>query len=193
LYRVEEEPPSIKAGATYRISPIELASRLSFFLWSSIPDDELLDLATQGTLATPAILSRQVKRMLEDPKADALTSNFAGQWLYLRDLSSLQTGAKDFDDNLRQAFRRETELLFSTIVREDRSLLDLLDADYTFVDERLARHYGIPNVHGSYVRRVALDPASPRRGLLGHGSMRTVTSGATRTSPVARGKWVPGD
>jgi hypothetical protein len=190
LYRVEDEPEGIRPGGTYRISPIELASRLSFFLWSSIPDEELLDLATDGRLVSPAVLIQQVKRMIADPKADALTRNFAGQWLSLRDLSSLQTGAKDFDDNLRQAFRRETELLFSTIVREDRSLLDLLDADYTFVDERLARHYGIPNIHGSYFRRIALDEASPRRGLLGQGSMLTVTSVATRTSPVSRGKWI---
>ena len=190
LYRVEEEPDGIRPGGTYRLSPIELASRLSFLLWSSIPDEELLDLATDGRLVSPAVLIQQVKRMLADPKADALTRNFAGQWLSLRDLSSLQTGAKDFDDNLRQAFRRETELLFSTIVREDRSLLDLLDADYTFVDERLARHYGVPNIHGSYFRRIALDEASPRRGLLGQGSMLTVTSVATRTSPVSRGKWI---
>jgi hypothetical protein len=128
--------------------------------------------------------------MLADPKAEALTSNFAGQWLFLRELSTVQTSARDFDDNLRQAFRTETEMLFSSIVREDRSIVDLLRADYTFVDERLARHYGIPNVHGSYVRRVAIDPSNPRRGLLGHGSMLTVTSVATRTSPVSRGKWI---
>jgi mono/diheme cytochrome c family protein len=190
LFRVEDEPAGIRPGATYRISPIELASRLSFFLWSSIPDEELLDLATDGRLVSPAVLIQQVQRMIADPKADALTRNFAGQWLSLRDVSSLQTGAKDFDDNLRQAFRRETELLFSTIVRDDRSLLDLLDADYTFVDERLARHYGIPNIHGSDFRRIALDEASARRGLLGQGSMLTVTSVATRTSPVSRGKWI---
>ena len=128
--------------------------------------------------------------MLADPKADALVENFAGQWLYLRELANVQTEARNFDDNLRQSFRRETEMLFGTIVREDRSLIDLLDADYTFVDERLARHYGIPNVHGSYFRRVPLPADSPRRGLLGQGSMLTVTSVATRTSPVSRGKWV---
>jgi hypothetical protein len=128
--------------------------------------------------------------MLADPRSEALTTNFAGQWLYLRDLANVQTSATNFDDNLRQAFQRETEMLFSTIVREDRSIIDLLDADYTFVDERLARHYGIPNIHGSYFRRVQLDPASPRRGLLGQGSMLTVTSVATRTSPVSRGKWI---
>jgi hypothetical protein len=136
------------------------------------------------------VLDRQVKRMIADARSEALTTNFAGQWLYLRDLANVQTSAANFDDNLRQAFRRETELLFSTIVREDRSVIDLLNADYTFVDERLARHYGIPNIHGSYFRRIPLDADSPRRGLLGQGSMLTVTSVATRTSPVSRGKWI---
>ena len=190
LYRVEREPQGMAAGATYRIDDVELASRLSFFLWSSFPDDELLTLAEAGRLRNAAVLQRQVRRMLADPKSDALVRNFAGQWLYLRELANVQTEAKGFDDNLRQAFRRETELLFAAIVGEDRSLLDLLDADYTFVDERLARHYGIENVRGSYFRRVTLPPGSPRRGLLGHGSMLTVTSVATRTSPVSRGKWV---
>ncbi len=190
LFRVEEEPRGLRPGATYRLSSVDLASRLSFFLWSSIPDDELLDLAIKGRLREPAVLAQQVKRMLADPKADALTSNFAGQWLYLRDLSTVQTSAPNFDDNLRHSFRRETELLFSAIARQDRSILDLLNADYTFVDERLARHYGIPGIHGSYFRRVQLDPDSPRRGLLGQGSMLTVTSVATRTSPVSRGKWI---
>ena len=190
LFRVEEEPKGVRPGTTYRISPLELASRLSFFLWSSIPDDELLELAGKGRLRDPAVLNQQVKRMLADPKAEALTANFAGQWLYLRELATLQTSAPNFDDNLRQSFRRETEMLFSTIVQEDHSIVDLLNADYTFVDERLARHYGMPNVHGSYFRRVPLDAASPRRGLLGQGSMLTVTSVATRTSPVSRGKWI---
>jgi Protein of unknown function (DUF1592)/Protein of unknown function (DUF1588)/Protein of unknown function (DUF1585)/Protein of unknown function (DUF1595) len=190
LYRIEEEPKTARRGVAYPISSLELASRLSFFLWSSIPDDELLDVAAKGRLRDPVVLGRQVKRMLEDPKAEALTTNFAGQWLYLRDLASVQTSATNFDDNLRQAFVRETEMLFSTIVHEDRSIVDLLDADYTFVDERLARHYGIPDIHGSYFRRVPLDPESPRRGLLGQGSMLTVTSVATRTSPVSRGKWI---
>jgi mono/diheme cytochrome c family protein len=190
LFRTEREPAAVRAGSVYPLSNLELASRLSFFLWSSLPDDELLDLAIKGRLRDPLVLNRQVKRMLADAKSDALTKNFAGQWLYLRELANVQTAAKDFDDNLRQAFRRETEMLFSTIVREDRSLIDLLDADYTFVDERLARHYGIPNVRGSYTRRIQLDPASPRRGLLGQGSMLTVTSVATRTSPVTRGKWI---
>jgi hypothetical protein len=133
------------AGATYRISDVDLASRLSFFLWSSIPDDELLDAGDKGRLKDPVVLRAQVKRMLADPKSDALIENFAGQWLFLRDLATVQTEAKNFDDNLRKSFQTETEMLFSTIVREDRSLVDLLDADYTFVDERLARHYGIPD------------------------------------------------
>jgi hypothetical protein len=190
LYRTEEEPAGVAAGAAYRISDTELASRLSFFLWSSIPDEELLDLAAKNRLRDSATLQRQVKRMIADPKADAFIENFAGQWLYLRDLANIQTEAPGFDDNLRRSLRRETELLFGTIVRDDRSLIELLDADYTFVDERLARHYGIPNIRGSHFRRITLDPASPRRGLLGHGSMLTVTSTATRTSPVMRGKWI---
>jgi cytochrome c551/c552 len=190
VYRAEEEPAAVASGQPYRVSDIDLASRLSFFLWSSIPDDELLDVATKGRLRDPKVLNQQIKRMLGDAKADALVENFAGQWLYLRELDHLQTEAKNFDENLRQSFRRETELLFTTIVRDDRSLIDLLDADYTFVDERLARHYGIPNIQGSYFRRVQLPADSPRRGLLGQGSMLTVTSIATRTSPVSRGKWV---
>jgi len=190
VYRAEDEPAAVASGQAYRVSDIDLASRLSFFLWSSIPDDELIDVATKGRLRDPKVLNQQVKRMLADAKADALVENFAGQWLYLRELDHVQTEAKNFDENLRQSFRRETELLFTTIVRDDRSLIDLLDADYTFVDERLARHYGIPNVQGSYFRRVQLPQDSPRRGLLGQGSMLTVTSIATRTSPVSRGKWV---
>jgi uncharacterized protein DUF1592/uncharacterized protein DUF1588/uncharacterized protein DUF1587/uncharacterized protein DUF1595/uncharacterized protein DUF1585/cytochrome c len=190
LYRAEQEPRDARAGAPYRVGPVDLASRLSFFLWSSIPDEELLDAAIKGRLRDPKVLEQQVKRMLADSRSEALTRNFAGQWLYLRELASLQTGARDFDENLRQAFRRETEMQFASIVSEDRSLVDLLDADYTFVDERLARHYGIPNVHGSYFRRVPLDRSSPRRGLLGQGSVLTVTSVATRTSPVVRGKWI---
>ncbi len=190
LFRVESEPKGLAAGAAYHLNDLDLASRLSFFLWSSIPDDELLDMAAKGRLHDPKVLDREVKRMLADPKSAALTSNFAGQWLYLRDLATVQTSAKDFDDNLRQSFRRETEMLFENIVHEDRTVVDLLDADYTFVDERLARHYGIPDIHGSYFRRVPLAADSPRRGLLGQGSMLTVTSVATRTSPVQRGKWI---
>jgi hypothetical protein len=190
VYRAEEEPAAARPGQAYRVSDVDLASRLSFFLWSSIPDPELLDVAIAGRLREPNVLRRQLARMLADQKADALVDNFAGQWLYLRELENVQTEARSFDANLRRSFRRETELLFSAIVRDDRSLIDLLDSDYTFVDERLARHYGIPNVYGSYFRRVALGPDSPRRGLFGHGSMLTVTSIATRTSPVSRGKWV---
>jgi mono/diheme cytochrome c family protein len=190
VYRIEEEPSTVPAGQVYRISDVELASRLSFFLWSSIPDDELRDVAMKGRLRDPQTLGQQVKRMLADHRADALVENFAGQWLYLRELETVQTDARNFDENLRRSFRRETEMIFDTIIREDRSLIDLLDADYTFVDERLARHYGIPNVKGSYFRRVSLAADSPRRGLLGQGSVLTVTSTATRTSPVVRGKWV---
>ena len=169
VYRVEEEPETLPVGTVYRLSDLELASRLSFFLWSSIPDDELLDVASKGRLRDRAMNVR-VKRMLADPKSDALIQNFAGQWLYLRELANVETEAKNFDENLRQAFRRETELLFGAIVREDRSLVDLLDADYTFVDERLARHYNIPNIRGSHFRRVTLDPSSPRRVCLGTGA-----------------------
>jgi mono/diheme cytochrome c family protein len=190
VFRIENEPGPSAPPGVHRISDVELASRLSFFLWSSIPDDELLDLAAKGRLRERETLGRQVRRMVADPKADAFIRNFSGQWLYLRDLARLQTEAAVFDDNLRQSFIRETEMLFGTIVRDDRSLLDLVDPDYTFLDERLARHYGIQNVRGSYFRRVALPPGSPRRGLLGQGSMLTVTSVATRTSPVSRGKWI---
>jgi mono/diheme cytochrome c family protein len=193
LYRKESEPSGLVAGRTYQIADLDLASRLSFFLWSSIPDNELLTLAEKGRLSDAAVLEKQVKRMLADPKADALIGNVAGQWLNLR---ALQTQAPvvatfpDFDDNLRQAFRRETELFFGSIVHEDRSILDLLDADYTFVNERLAIHYGIPNVYGSQFRRVTLPPQlDMRRGLLGQGSQLTVSSQPGRTSPVQRGKW----
>jgi mono/diheme cytochrome c family protein len=190
IFRTESEPASTPAGGIYRISDVELASRLSFFLWSSIPDEELLELAAKNRLREPATLQNQVRRMLRDPKADALIENFAGQWLYLRELATLTTDAPGFNENLRQAFRKETELVFGGIVREDRSLVELLDSDYTYVDERLALHYGMKNVRGSHFRKVALDPASPRRGLLGHGSVLTVTSVGTRTSPVIRGKWI---
>jgi hypothetical protein len=175
------------------VSDVELATRLSFFLWSSVPDDELLDLAIAGGLNRPATLERQVKRMLASSKADALVTNFAGQWLYLRNLAAASPDARtfpDFDDNLRQAFRRETELFVDSIMREDRSALDLLRANYTFVNERLAKHYGIPNVYGSRFRRVSLGDDSVRGGILGQGSVLTVTSYANRTSPVLRGKWI---
>jgi hypothetical protein len=192
VFRAETSPPDVASGAVYRISDVELASRLSFFLWSSIPDGELLAAAEQGTLHDPAVLDRQVRRMLADPKAGALVDNFAGQWLYLRNLKSVapdQHEFPDFDDNLRAAFRRETELFFESIIHEDRNVLDLLTADYTFVNERLARHYGIPRVYGSRFRRVAITDDS-RRGLLGKGSLLLVTSHAGRTSPVVRGKWI---
>ena len=190
LYRVEEEPAGTMEGKSYRVSDLELASRLSFFLWSSMPDDELLDLATKGRLSDPKVLEQQMRRMLSDSKSHTLTTNFAGQWLGLRELAKVETSAKNFDDNLRQSFRHETEMLFESVVREDRSIVNLLDADYTFVDERLAQHYGIPNIRGSYFRRVTLSPTSPRRGILGQGSFLTVSSVGTRTSPVTRGRWI---
>jgi mono/diheme cytochrome c family protein len=189
IYRFEKEPTGLRAGATYRISDLELASRLSFFLWSSSPDDELLGLAAKGRLSDGTVLAQQTRRMLADPRAEALIDNLAGQWLQLRQLEDISVGTKEFDGNLRYSFKRETELLFETIVREDRSILDLIDANYTFVDERLARHYGIPNVRGSRFRRIELGD-SPRRGLLGQGSFLTVTSAGNRTSPVKRGKWI---
>jgi hypothetical protein len=175
------------------VSDVELASRLSFFLWSSIPDERLLSLAAAGTLRQPQTLAAEVGRMIADPRADALVRNFVGQWLQLRNLEAKVRpdilAFPDFDDNIRDAFRRETELLFAHIVREDRSALDLLDADYTFVNERLARHYGIPGVYGTRFRKVAVTDPN-RRGLLGHGSILSLTSVATRTSPVFRGKFV---
>jgi hypothetical protein len=192
LFRVERDPAGLAAGAVYRVSDLDLASRLSFFLWSSIPDDELLKAAESGTLHNRPELERQVRRMLADPRADALVSNFAGQWLYLRNVRGTTPDKNefpDFDDNLRQAFQRETELFFASIVREDRDVLDLLTADYTFVNERLARHYGLPNIYGSQFRRVTVTDEA-RRGLLGQGSILLVTSHADRTSPVVRGKWV---
>jgi hypothetical protein len=192
LFRVETDPAGVAPGAPYPVGNYELASRLSFFLWSSIPDDELLDLATKGTLGTPAVLDRQVRRMLADPRADALAANFAAQWLYLRTLEGSLPDVylfPNFGENLRQDFRRETELFFGSVLRENRSVLDLLTADYTFVNERLARHYGIPNVYGPDFRRVTL-PDPNRRGLLGQGSILTVTSLADRTTVVGRGKWI---
>jgi hypothetical protein len=197
LYRVEADPAprAGRAGAatSYRIPDLDLASRLSFFLWSSVPDDELLKLAARGTLHEPAALERQVRRMLADPRSDSFTTNFTGQWLMLRNLETARPVVPlslNFDNSLRQSMQRETELLFQAVVRENRSVLELLDADFTFLNERLARHYGIPHVMGSHFRRVALPADSPRRGLLGHGSVLTVTSYANRTSPVIRGKWI---
>jgi hypothetical protein len=190
LFRVEDQREDLSLGETYRISDIDLASRLSFFLWSSIPDEPLLEAASAGRLSDPEALRAEVDRMLADPRAHALVDNFAGQWLHLRELAAVEPDTPDWDENLRASFQRETELLFETVMREDRSILELLDADYTFLDERLASHYGIPGVRGSYFRRVALDGNSPRRGLLGHGSVLTVTSVANRTSPVVRGSWI---
>ena len=191
LLRKEMDPPA-GGSAVYRISGIELASRLSFFLWSSIPDDELLTLASTGRLQQPAVLEAQVRRMLRDERSQAFFANFFGQWLYLRNLDSHRPDTKlfpQFDENLRDAFKRETQLFLESQFREDRSVLDLLTADYTFVNERLARHYGIPGVYGSHFRRVALTDGV-RAGLLGQGSVLTVTSYADRTSPVVRGKWL---
>jgi hypothetical protein len=192
LFRVETDPPNAAPGSLHRLSDLELASRLSFFLWSSVPDDELISLASQRKLQDAAVLEKQVRRMLADRRSHALTTNFAGQWLYLRNLPGVTRSTKAFpyfDDNLRQGFRQETEMFFDSIVREDHSALDLLNADYTFVNERLAKHYGIPDVRGSFFRRVTI-PGEARRGLLGQASILTVTSYATRTSPVLRGKWL---
>ncbi len=193
LFRIEEDPVALAPQTAYRISDIELASRLSFFLWSSLPDDELLEVAERGMLSDPDVLEFQTRRMLANDRARTLVSNFASQWLYLRNLESVTPDARlypDFDDNLRQAFRQETEMLFEHIVREDQSVLSLIKSDYTYLNERLARHYGLPHVYGSRFRRVPLKAGSHRGGLLRHGSILTVTSYATRTSPVMRGKWV---
>ena len=195
LFRVEAAPSELADADVYRISDLELASRLSFFLWSSIPDDELLRVAEAGRLGDPAELERQVRRMLADPRAGALTANFAGQWLQLRNLADTAVRPGDpyslaFDESLRRGMIRETERFFDSIVRENRPALDLLTADYTFLNERVAMHYGVPNVQGSRFRRVPLPAGSPRRGLLGHGSILTLTSHAIRTSPVLRGKWI---
>jgi Protein of unknown function (DUF1592)/Protein of unknown function (DUF1588)/Protein of unknown function (DUF1585)/Protein of unknown function (DUF1587)/Protein of unknown function (DUF1595) len=193
LFRVEQDPAGVAPHSAYKLGDLALASRLSFFLWSSIPDDELLDAAIQGKLKTQAGLEKQVRRMLADKRSKALVTNFAEQWLYLRNLASTTPDMRlfpDFDDNLRQAFREETDLFVESIMRDDRNVLDLLSANYTFVNERLAKHYGIPNVYGSRFRRITFEPGSVRGGLLGQGSVLTVTSYATRTSPVIRGKWI---
>jgi Protein of unknown function (DUF1592)/Protein of unknown function (DUF1588)/Protein of unknown function (DUF1585)/Protein of unknown function (DUF1587)/Protein of unknown function (DUF1595) len=193
LFRIELDPPGATAKSAYRVTDIQLASRLSFFLWSSIPDDELLGLAERDELSRPEVLEAQVRRMLADPRSRSLVSNFAGQWLHLRNLESITPDLRlfpDFDDNLRQAFRRETELLFEEVRLEDRSVLDLLRSDHTYLNERLAKHYDIPHVYGSRFRRVELGDDAARGGLLRQGSVLMVTSYATRTSPVIRGKWV---
>jgi mono/diheme cytochrome c family protein len=192
LFRIEEDPAKLAPGASYRISDLELASRLSFFLWSSLPDDALIDLAAAGRLSEPAVLEAQVRRMIADPRADALIQNFAGQWLHIRNLQNIAPNTDefpDFDNDLRDAFRKETELFFGSVVREDRNILDLLNGDYTFVNERLAKHYGITNVYGSRFRRVSLQDEA-RRGLLGKGSVLLATSHADRTAPTLRGKWI---
>jgi len=192
IFRVEEDPAALAAGTPYRVNDVELASRLSFFLWSSMPDDTLLDLAAAGRLRQPAVLEAQVRRMLADPKASALVENFAGQWLHIRNLQNIAPNTDefpDFDNDLRDGFRRETELFFSSIVREDRDVLDLMTADYTFVNERLAKHYGLTGIYGPRFRRVTLADEA-RRGLLGKGSILLATSHADRTAPTLRGKWI---
>ncbi|MGW8368180.1 MAG: DUF1592 domain-containing protein [Gammaproteobacteria bacterium] len=191
LFRVERESPDVPAGSTYPVSDYELASRLSFFLWSSIPDDELLDLAEQQRLREPDVLEAQVRRMIDDERSDALVENFTGQWLQLRNLDVKPDILlfPDFDDNLRQAFRHETELLFANVLREDRPVHEMINAHYTFVNERLARHYGIEGVYGSRFRRVEIDDPN-RWGVLGHGSLLSLTSASSRTSPIIRGKFV---
>lgn len=195
LLRIEQDPAGIAPGTAYRVSDLELASRLSFFLWSSIPDDALLEAAVRGDLRQPKLLEQQVRRMLADERAESLVTNFASQWLHLRALEAVTPDLRlfvDFDDNLRQALRQETEMFFDSVLREDRSVTELLSADYTFLNERLAKHYGIPNIYGSHFRRVSFagDPDRQRGGLLRQGSILTVTSYATRTSPVIRGKWI---
>ncbi|HWB03971.1 MAG TPA: DUF1592 domain-containing protein [Verrucomicrobiales bacterium] len=193
LFRTERDPDHPPAKTPYHISPLELASRLSFFLWSSIPDDALLDAAVHGELTKPDVCEKEVRRMLADPRAQSLVSNFADQWLYLRNLDAITPDGRlfpDFDDNLRQAFRGETSLLFTSILREDRSVLDLLRSDRTWLNERLAQHYGVPNIYGPRLREIKVTPEMRRGGLLRNGSILTVTSYATRTSAVIRGHWI---
>jgi len=190
IFQFEPEPPQAPAGQAFRISDLALASRLSFFLWSSIPDDELLTLASQGRLSEPAVLQAQTQRMLKDPRSSALVENFAAQWLSLQDLRNALPQDREFDSNLREALELETEMFVASIIEEDRDVRELLDADYTFVNERLAEHYEIPGVRGSFMRRVELPESSPRRGLLGKGALLTATSVADRTSPVIRGEWI---
>lgn len=192
LFRIEQDPAKAAPGSMYRLSDLELASRLSFFLWSSVPDDTLLDLAEKNKLRDPAILEAQVRRMLDDPRADSLVSNFSGQWLYTRALSQQKPDPDafpEFDESLRAGFQHETELFFQNILREDRPLIELLDANYSFLNQRLAEHYGIPNIYGPQFRKVTLADAN-RGGLLGQGSLLTVTSYPNRTSVVQRGKWI---
>ncbi len=193
LFHIEQEPKDLGPKTVYQVSDMDLASRLSLFLWSSIPDDELLDLADRNELHMPGVLEKQVRRMLADERSGNLATNFVAQWLHLRNLESITPDLRlfpDFDDNLRKAFRQETELFVQSVFRDDRSVLELLQADYTFLNERLAKHYGIPHVYGSRFRRVELGGNRQRGGLLRQGSILTVTSYATRTSPVVRGKWL---
>jgi hypothetical protein len=192
LFRFEPDPQNLAVGAVYRISDLELASRLAFFLWSTVPDDQLVNLASQDKLHDPPMLEQQVKRMLADPRSRALVDNFAAQWLYLRNLKNINPDFEtfpDFDDNLRQAMQKETSLFLDSMIHEDHSVMDLLTADYTFLNERLARHYEIPGIYGTDFRRVTLKDPN-RRGLLGQASILAVTSLPTRTSPVQRGKWI---
>jgi mono/diheme cytochrome c family protein len=192
VFRVEQDPPQAAAGAVYRVSDLELATRLSYFLWSSMPDAALVDVAAAGRLRQPAVLEAQVRRLLADPRADAFVENFAGQWLHLRNLRNMAPNTDefpDFDNDLRDALRREAELFFASVMREDRNVLDLMRADYTFVNERLARHYGVRGVYGSQFRRITLADEA-RHGLLGKGSLLLVTSRADRTAPTLRGKWI---
>lgn len=193
LLRIENDPSDLPPGSVYPLDGFALASRLSFFLWSSLPDDTLLDLAASGELTKPEVLESQARRLLADPRSQAFVTNFSGQWLHLRNLDSFHPDLRlfpDFDDNLRQSLRRETELFFESILREDRGVANLLRADYTFLNERLATHYGISGISGSHFRRVQLEPSSHRGGLLRHGSVLSVTSYANRTSPVIRGNWI---
>jgi mono/diheme cytochrome c family protein len=193
LFRIEEQPANAAPGTVYPINGFELASRLSFFLWSSIPDDALLDAAANGTLRRPEVLAQHVNRMLADPRSESLINNFAAQWLFLRDVETKDPDLylfREFDEGLRASFVRETELFLDSILRQNRSVLDLITANYTFLNERLAKHYGIPNVTGSHFRQVSLPADSPRAGLLGQGSIQLLTSYPIRTSPVLRGKYV---
>src|SRR6266516_731225 len=185
-------PAGLKPGQTYRITDLDLASRLSYFIWGTVPDADLLKVASTGTLHTPAVLEKQVRRMLADPKGEAMSVRFASQWLRLQDVEKIHPDAllfPSFDNELAESYKRETELLFDSIVREDRNVLDLFTADYTFVNERIAKVYGIPNITGENFRRVTLADEN-RRGILGHGSILMMTSVADRTSPVQRGKWI---
>jgi hypothetical protein len=193
LYRIERVPEGVLPGEPFELTPLELASRLSFFLWSSLPDERLLDLAVAGELAADAVLAAEVERMLADSRSSALVDNFAAQWLFLRDVEGKDPDLfifRDYDEGLRAAFIEETGLFVESVLREERSVLELITANYTFLNERLAEHYGIPYIEGSRFRRVTLPEGSPRGGLLGHGSILTLTSYPTRTSPVLRGKYV---